>query len=42
MSLIDQGLALFGVESGEAARCAQVSGMLRVWDNKLSHLNMPI
>lgn len=42
VSLINQGLALLGVETGEAARYAKVSGMLRVWDRKGSHLNMPI
>ena len=42
MSLVDQGLALFGVEASKAARQAQINGMLQMWDRKASYLNMPI
>lgn len=42
MSLVDQGLALFGVETSKAARYAQISGMLEMWDMRASYLNMPI
>lgn len=42
MGLVDQGLALFGVETSKAARYARISGMLEMWDMKVSYLNMPI
>ena len=42
MSLVDQGLALFGVETSKAARYAQISETFEMWGMKVSYLNMPI